>query len=32
MALRPPEPARIQSIVDELFLPLLRAHQASDTA
>ena len=32
MDLRPPEPARIQSIVDELFLPLLREHQASNTA
>ena len=28
MDLRPPEPARIQSIVDELFLPLLRDYQA----
>ena len=28
MDLRPPEPARIQSIVDDLFLPLLREHQA----
>jgi AcrR family transcriptional regulator len=32
MDLRPPEPARIQSIVDELFLPLLREHQPSNTA
>jgi AcrR family transcriptional regulator len=32
MDLRPPEPARIQSIVDELFLPLLREHQASNKA
>ena len=32
MDLRPPEPARIQSIVDELFLPLLREYQASNTA
>ena len=32
MALRPPEPARIQSIVDELFLPLLREYQAGNTA
>ena len=29
MELRPPEPARIQSIVDELFLPLIQKHQAS---
>ncbi|MCO5988987.1 TetR/AcrR family transcriptional regulator [Actinoallomurus spadix] len=28
MDLKPLEPARIQSIVDELFLPLLRSHQA----
>jgi AcrR family transcriptional regulator len=28
MDLRPPGPARIQSIVDELFLPLLREHEA----
>ena len=32
MDLRPPAPARIQSIVDELFLPLLREHQASNKA
>jgi AcrR family transcriptional regulator len=32
MDLRPPEPARLQSIVDELFLPLLQEHQASNTA
>jgi AcrR family transcriptional regulator len=32
MALRPPEPARIQSIVDELFLPLLREYQAGNAA
>jgi hypothetical protein len=28
MDLKPPKPARIQSIVDELFLPLVRNHQA----
>jgi AcrR family transcriptional regulator len=28
MDLKPPKPARIRSIVDELFLPLLRHHQA----
>jgi hypothetical protein len=28
MDLKPPEPARIQSIVDELFLPLLERYQA----
>lgn len=28
MDLSPPKPARIQSIVDELFLPLVRSHQA----
>src|ERR1700761_9136037 len=28
MDLMPPEPARIRSIVDELFLPLVRRHQA----
>lgn len=32
MDLRPPEPARIQSIVDELFLPLLREYQPSNPA
>lgn len=26
MDLQPPKPARVQSIVDELFLPLLQAH------
>ena len=29
MELRPPEPARIQSIVDDLFLPLVQQHQVS---
>ncbi|WP_084697004.1 TetR-like C-terminal domain-containing protein [Glaciibacter superstes] len=29
MELRPLKPARIQSIVDELFLPLVRTHQGS---
>ena len=28
MDLKPPKPARIRSIVDELFLPLVRNHQA----
>ncbi len=32
MDLRPPEAARIQSIVDELFLPLLRDYQAGNAA
>ncbi|HEX4253947.1 MAG TPA: hypothetical protein VH089_02595 [Streptosporangiaceae bacterium] len=27
MDLRPPAPARIESIVDELFLPLVRSYQ-----
>jgi AcrR family transcriptional regulator len=31
MDLEPPRPARIRSIVDELFLPLLRHHQAGRT-
>ena len=28
MDLKPPKPARIQAIVDELFLPLIQNHQA----
>ncbi|MEU0791125.1 TetR/AcrR family transcriptional regulator [Amycolatopsis sp. NPDC005961] len=32
MELRPPEPARIREIVDELFLPLLRNHRAGRTS
>ena len=28
MDLKPPKPERIQAIVDELFLPLVRIHQA----
>ena len=28
MSLEPPSPARVRAIVDEIFLPLVRKHQA----